>query len=105
VKLLSKLEMAAPTSPAPHDESLVIYPNPLQKEAKLRYSLGYEQPIRIKFLTITGQQVASLVEGIRSEGVHDEVLMIPEGLAPGWYVLVLEAEEGRRVVKVMVGGE
>lgn len=104
VKLLSKLEMASPASPGPETNSLLVFPNPLQKEATLRYSLDNDQEIRIQLLRITGQQVVTLINGYRRAGAHEESLRIPQGLAPGWYLLVLEAEGGRSVVKVMVGG-
>ncbi len=102
VKLLPQLQLDLQPHPEASFPPLLLYPNPLHSEAKLRYTLSHAQRVRIRLLSLSGQEVAVLLDEPRLKGAQEELLRLPEGLARGGYVLALEAQEGRQAIKVLI---
>src|SRR5262245_5635440 len=47
-----------------------VTPNPAAREAGVEFSLGRDARVRITVLDLTGREVATLVDGVQSEGRH-----------------------------------
>lgn len=67
-----------------------VAPNPTTYEARVSYHLVAPGPVRLTAYDVRGREVAVLIEGARAEGPHTTRLDV-RGLAPGVYVLRLEA--------------
>jgi len=87
-------------------ELLPNYPNPFNAGTVLSYSIDRAMPVRLRVFGIRGEEVARLVDGMQSPGVHRIAwdARAPNGrtLASGWYVCRLETPAGVRVQKVLL---
>lgn len=79
-----------------------VYPNPLQRDITLQYSLSHAQRIQIRLLSLQGQELATLLDTPHLKGSHKQYLSLPAGLSADWYLIALDGQEGRRVVKILV---
>ncbi len=61
------------------------YPNPFNPSTTIRYSVAKGDRVSLKVYDITGREVATLVDAVRSPGEY-AVRWSPEGLASGTYV-------------------
>jgi uncharacterized repeat protein (TIGR01451 family) len=69
----------------------VGYPNPFNPEAVIPFALGASSEVRLAVYDMLGRQVALLVEGMVSAGVH-EVVFNGTRLPTGVYLVRLEAQ-------------
>ena len=75
----------------PHDFSLSQnYPNPFNPSTVIRYVLPLGTNVRLEVFTLSGQRVATLVDGPQRPGEH-EVTFSANGLASGVYFYRIEA--------------
>jgi hypothetical protein len=65
-------------------------PNPFNPTTTIRYSLPENSQVRLALYNTLGQEVMTLVSGVREAGLH-EVRLDGSGLASGVYVYRLEA--------------
>ncbi len=80
-----------------------IYPNPATgSEIYLTYEIKEEGTVYREILDIKGQVLLQTKQSCRSAGVHSEILDL-QGLTPGVYLLVIRADTGRVVKKLVVG--
>ena len=77
-----------------HHASLItsISPNPFNPITAINYQLSADRHVRLQVFDITGQRVATLVDGWRETGSH-EVTFDGSQLASGIYIYRLEAGE------------
>ena len=68
------------------------YPNPFNPSIKIRYELPRQVNVTLKVFNLLGQEVASLVNEVRSPGKH-EVGFRGENLSSGVYFYRLQAGE------------
>ena len=66
------------------------FPNPFNPSTTIRFTLATAGPVTLKVFATTGQEVATLVDGVRGAGEH-RVEWTPGGLASGVYLYRLES--------------
>ena len=71
------------------------YPNPFNPTTTIKYDLPMEMQVTLTVYSVLGQKVATLVNGLQSEGTH-EISFDATGFASGTYLYRLEA--GDRVL-------
>ncbi len=82
---------------------VVVYPNPVNRETKLKYHLPDEQRLSIKLYTVSGQLIQSFMEAVQQcTGDHEEVLVFNSDLLPGNYILIIEAENSNKVISIVL---
>ncbi len=79
-----------------------LFPNPLNEQASLSYSLSYGQRIEISLYDLPGKKLYSFLNEERLAGQHLEQLHFPTGLQPGLYMLRLSGQENRIGIKVLI---
>lgn len=80
---------------------LVVYPNPFNAEAKMRFDLLKREKVTVKMYDVLGREVKTVVDGMQEAGRHEVALSVPE-LASGVYFLRLSAPEQTRTAKIMI---
>jgi hypothetical protein len=78
-------EVALNSSALPQTHSLSQHPNPFNPETTILYALPEGSKVTLTIFNTLGQQVAVLVDGFRTAGVH-EVTFNAENLPSGVYV-------------------
>jgi len=77
------------------------YPNPFNSSTAIRFSLPISADIELSFYNLAGQQVATLVEGMREAGTHtvrwDGRSDDGQELASGVYLYRLQTNDGKQV--------
>lgn len=82
--------------------TLFVYPNPIEREATLGYILLNDATLSIDLYDINGRLVQSLVEQEkRPAGEHKEVLNLGSSIVPGSYILVLSNGLGRLSLQIV----
>ena len=82
---------------------MLFYPNPIQGQTTLEYSLTAPAQVRIELFDMQGKRCHSFVAGdTRGAGEHRETLAFPRTLMPGMYVLRVATERGAVAVRVLV---
>ena len=84
------------------DHQLLIYPNPLQEDALIEYTLTNDQIISIDLYDISGRVVESIVKSeTRVKGSHKEKLSLDASIPPGSYILTISNGEGSSSIRVV----
>jgi len=92
-----------PSMTASRTTTFQVFPNPAREGINIKYTLSQNSTIRLCLYTLTGEQIASLNEGLNQAGEHH--IYWPAGdLPPGVYLCVLEnLSEGRHyLLRVIV---
>jgi hypothetical protein len=97
---------SAPVPPPPEELPLITdleqnYPNPFNPGTRLRFTLGRRSYVTLKIYSITGAEVAVLVDGMREIGADQEQVWTPVGISTGVYFAVLQTEDVRLVRKMV----
>ncbi len=77
------------------------YPNPFNPSTTIRYSLHAQGDVRLSVFDVNGKEIARLVEGEQSAGLH-EVVWNAEAAASGTYFCRLESEGKIAVQKMLL---
>lgn len=84
------------------DQSLLIYPNPVEENATLEYTLNQDSEVAIHLLDVQGQVVKVLINYKKQEeGKHEEEIALPEGLPAGSYYVMISSKGGRTSIKLI----
>jgi hypothetical protein len=75
------------------------YPNPFNPSTTIAYTLAEGMHVSLKVVNLTGQVVATLVEGYRERGIH-RVTFKARNLPSGVYYAVLKAGEVTQVQRM-----
>jgi len=70
------------------------YPNPFNPSTTIRYGVPEEAHVTIKVLNLLGEEVATLVNGVKTSGTHN-VTFEAQDLPSGVYMYVMHAGEVR----------
>jgi len=70
------------------------YPNPFNPNTTIRYRVPEAANVTLKLINVLGEEVATLVEGWQTAGVH-QINFEAQGLPSGVYVYILQAGELR----------
>ena len=77
------------------------YPNPFNPETKIGFELPKESNVSLRVFSAIGEEIATLVDGVRSAGRH-EVLFDAAKLSSGLYYCRLEAGNFIQVKKMLL---
>jgi hypothetical protein len=77
------------------------YPNPFNPSTTLKFELKAAQYVRLKVYNLLGREVANLLEGNQSIGVH-EVRFDAGSLPSGAYFYALETPTGRTMRQMLL---
>jgi uncharacterized delta-60 repeat protein len=78
-----------------------IYPNPVQHEFTLNYTLKEEEVISIRLVDIQGSVLKTYIDRDKQEaGKHELAISLPEGLTPGNYMLVITSPDGKVCIHI-----
>ncbi len=84
------------------NNSLLVYPNPIQESAAIEYSLTNDETISIDLYNMSGSLVQSLVRSEkRRKGEHRERLYLDASIPSGSYILTLGNGAGSSSVQVV----
>ena len=75
------------------------YPNPFNPSTKISYSVPQQSFVNIKVYNVTGEEVATLVNGIQTEGNH-EVTFNAKDLASGIYIVRMNSGSFNSTIKM-----
>ena len=90
---------------APADFGLVsLYPNPARDVVTVQYTLPREAPVAVSICTIDGRRELTLDQGMRSSGIHTEMLDT-RTLRPGVYFIHLRCGDGSIVQTLLIAGQ
>ena len=83
------------------ESSLLIYPNPIQESATLRYTLAEAEELTIALQDLQGRVLATYLNGKdMPAGEHTQTVTMPSDLASGNFLLVFSSPKGRMSVQV-----
>ncbi|MBK9015022.1 MAG: T9SS type A sorting domain-containing protein [Saprospiraceae bacterium] len=101
VRYLSGLEVGV-VDFSSSQNTLFVYPNPIERETTLGYTLLADATLSIDLYDINGRLVQSLVkQGKRSAGEQKEMLNLEPSIVPGSYILVLSNGSGRLSLQIV----
>ena len=87
----------------PNNSLLTASPNPVGEVSAIRYSLNQNQSVTLTLHDLSGRELALLFRAHQSAGVHTYFWDPSSGrIERGIYMIVLNSEEGRRCMKVVV---
>lgn len=70
--------------------SLGVYPNPVSSTANISYNLKSGQKVKLSVYDMMGKEVAILVNGSQTTGIHSEILKT-DGFKSGIYICKLQS--------------
>lgn len=80
----------------------LIYPNPIDKQSTLEYTLPIAETISIHLLDMQGRAVQTFIEGQhQAAGEHQQVIDFAEDLPAGSYLIAISSPKGRLTVQVV----
>lgn len=81
---------------------VLIYPNPVQEELSVRYTLPSTIPVSIAIYDLQGRLVTQIsINELQQAGEHDEKVMLDQGLKDGLYILEITAGAAKKSIKIM----
>jgi uncharacterized delta-60 repeat protein len=84
------------------NNSVLICPNPLKRDARLRYTLKNSTLITMELFDLNGRLIKTITESERMDkGEHEVALTFDPTLDAGSYLLVISSQEGKIGVKVI----
>jgi len=82
--------------------SILIYPNPVQGEATLGYTLTQNEEVSICLTDMQGRILQSYLDREKQEaGTHEQTIILPERLPSGNYLLTISSLKGQMCIKII----
>jgi hypothetical protein len=75
------------------------YPNPFNPTTVISYSLPKESMVTVKVINMIGQEIATLVNEVKSAGAH-KVNFNANGLTSGTYIAIIKAGSFTKTIKM-----
>lgn len=88
------VQVSSSAEPGLTSLTLSSHPNPIWTTATVRFTLATDATVRLRLVDVLGREVAVVVDGPQTAGEHRPSLDASR-LAPGLYVLVLDANGER----------
>jgi hypothetical protein len=98
VRFTSSVPVDLPSSPV---TAIAVAPNPVHRDAVVRYAITHRSNVSLKILDALGQVVARQAEGMAEAGDHEAKLDM-NSLPGGVYLLIVETELGSLTTTLMV---
>lgn len=83
-------------------DGLKVWPNPATSQLTLLYQSSIAQHVSIALFNISGNQVSTIYKGIAHDGHNTVEWSIPSHVSSGIYLVVVQAENGRTVQRVVL---
>jgi len=83
-----------------YDGKFLIYPNPLESGATIKYNLHQSSPVTLKILDLSGREIVSLVNEVQQQG-EQRIDFNTTELPAGIYFCVLKTSEGVQTTKMI----
>lgn len=84
------------------NNTILIYPNPIQTQVTLKYMLKQDEQISIELFDVLGKLVQQFITNeTRTAGKHEEVLKLNELLTSGTYIINISNGKNSQGVKVV----
>lgn len=81
---------------------LLIYPNPIEQKAILKYRLADNENISVLLFSMNGEMLHSFIENEkRKKGNHTELLVWPSNILQGNYVLAISNNSKKIGIKIV----
>ncbi|WP_395052582.1 T9SS type A sorting domain-containing protein [Flavobacterium sp.] len=82
--------------------SILIYPNPIQSEATFTYNLVNDETVSIDIIDLQGKIVQSILQNkFQIEGSYNQTITLSNTLAAGNYILKFSSSTGSQSVKII----
>ena len=82
--------------------SILIYPNPIQQEATFTYNLVNDETVSIDIIDLQGKIVQSVLQNkFQIEGSYNQTITLSNTLAAGNYILKFSSSTGSQSVKII----
>jgi len=82
-------------------KELLIYPNPIQQAATLKYSLANPENITIQLVDVQGKILTTYIDNqAQSVGSYQQPIELPTYLPTGVYILTIRSATGQVAIKV-----
>lgn len=82
---------------------LLIYPNPINKFAKLSYSLKERDLISIDLFDLSGRKITTFIKDqFREPGNQSEILNFEDTVPPGSYMLIISSSQKKVSIKIEI---
>lgn len=83
------------------DNSVLVYPNPMEDAATLQYELGQEETISIRLLDLEGRVLHTFIENrAQDAGPQQQRIVLPHDLACGTYLLIVSSTAGQVGIRI-----
>jgi|GEM_PF-2725896 len=79
-----------------------LYPNPVQNQTTFTFELSKAEKITVALYDLSGKLLKTYASGEpKSQGKHDLVVQMPNGISAGNYILKISSDEGSNSVKLI----
>ena len=84
------------------DNAPLIYPNPIDAHATLKYTLQSDETISIHLFDMQGRTVQTFIERqVQPAGEHRQSIDLPDALPSGTYLITISSPNGKFTVQVV----
>jgi uncharacterized delta-60 repeat protein len=86
------------------NNAVFIYPNPVNREATLKYTLNITDEITVQLFDMQGKMIETIIDHQRQNaGEHELALNLSSTIPSGYYMIVFSSPLGRFNLKIMKG--
>jgi len=80
---------------------MLIYPNPVESNTTLEYTLQNEDIISIELMDLNGKIIKTFIANEkRFAGKHEQIITLPSHLDPGNYIIHVSSASGQMGLKI-----
>jgi plastocyanin len=83
-------------------QSFITFPNPVENNLTLSYSLQHSSKVEIKLLNVNGGEIAQLLNTTQSAGTQNLEYTTGQNLAPGIYFIQIKIDDGILTRKLLI---